>query len=249
MMLTTKALIIKEQTVGESDKLVTLLTEKEGVIRAFARRAKSLKDSKSSATSLLSYSNFSIYKGKEKYIIDSATPIEVFFELRNDIISLSLAQYFCDLSANLVSSESSQSLKVVLNSIYFLCKMKKDPLLLKAISELKLLSLNGYMPNLVACKNCVCYDNDFWLFLPETGEIICQKCYNNERNAFSMNSTVLTAMRYILYKPVKEMYSFTIPEKDIETLCFISENYMTTILGKTPQTLDFFKTINDRIYY
>ena len=85
MTFSTEGIIIKEQTVGESDRLVTILTRNEGVIRAFARKAKSLKDNKNSATGLLCYSRLSIYKGREKYIIDSASPIEVFFGLRSDI--------------------------------------------------------------------------------------------------------------------------------------------------------------------
>ena len=35
----TQGLIIREQPVGESDRLVTVLTKDEGVVRAFARRA------------------------------------------------------------------------------------------------------------------------------------------------------------------------------------------------------------------
>ena len=53
MQVKTQGLIIREQTVGESDRLVTVLTRDAGVVRAFARRAKNLKDSKSAATQLL----------------------------------------------------------------------------------------------------------------------------------------------------------------------------------------------------
>ena len=49
MQVKTQGLIIREQTVGESDRLVTVLTRDAGVVRAFARRAKNLKDSKSAA--------------------------------------------------------------------------------------------------------------------------------------------------------------------------------------------------------
>ena len=98
MQVKTQGLIIREQTVGESDRLVTVLTRDAGVVRAFARRAKNLKDSKSAATQLLCYSRLSIFKGREKYMIDDAEPIEVFFGLRRDIAALSLAQYFCELA-------------------------------------------------------------------------------------------------------------------------------------------------------
>ncbi len=42
-MAKTKGLVIKEQTVGESDRLVTLLTADYGLVNAFVRGAKQLK--------------------------------------------------------------------------------------------------------------------------------------------------------------------------------------------------------------
>ena len=110
MQVKTQGLIIREQTVGESDRLVTVLTRDAGVVRAFARRAKNLKDSKSAATQLLCYSRLSIFKGREKYMIDDAEPIEVFFGLRRDIAALSLAQYFCELAYLMVPEDTDSEL-------------------------------------------------------------------------------------------------------------------------------------------
>ena len=80
MQVQTQGLIIKEQTVGESDRLVTALTRDEGVVRAFARRAKSLKDPKHAGTGLLCYSRLKLSKGRDTYNINEAFPIEVFFD-------------------------------------------------------------------------------------------------------------------------------------------------------------------------
>ena len=43
MRRTTKGLVIREQTIGESDRLVTLLTADFGLVKAFVRRAKQIK--------------------------------------------------------------------------------------------------------------------------------------------------------------------------------------------------------------
>lgn len=47
MGVNVKGLILKEQNIGENDKLVTVLTDSLGVLRAFVRGAKKL-SSKSS---------------------------------------------------------------------------------------------------------------------------------------------------------------------------------------------------------
>ncbi|MFI3206531.1 MAG: DNA repair protein RecO [Clostridia bacterium] len=250
MIITTNALVIKEQAVGESDKLVTLLTENRGVIRAFARKAKTFRDNKCAGTSLMSYSKMGIFEGKDKYIIESASSIEIFFELRNNIEILSLGQYFCELSALLVPefSDSQEFLRLVLNSLSLLCKQKKSPLMIKAVLELRMLSLAGFMPNLVACRECACYENELWYFFPNSGDITCANCCGNTFGSIELNQTILTAMRYIIYSDFKKIFSFSIPNKDIQKLCLLSEKYTTHILGKVPMTLDFFKTINEENY-
>jgi DNA repair protein RecO len=57
---TTEALVIKEMKIGESDRLVTLLSREYGIIKAFASGAKNLKSKKASGTALLTYGSFSI---------------------------------------------------------------------------------------------------------------------------------------------------------------------------------------------
>lgn len=51
MTFNENGLILKEQNIGERDKLVTVLTANHGVLRAFVRGAKAVKSKKQSATS------------------------------------------------------------------------------------------------------------------------------------------------------------------------------------------------------
>ena len=46
MRTNTDGLILKEQNIGEKDKLVTVLTRHNGLVRAFVRGAKSYKNRK-----------------------------------------------------------------------------------------------------------------------------------------------------------------------------------------------------------
>ena len=171
MQVVTQGLIIKEQAVGESDRLVTILTKDEGVVRAFARRAKNLKDSKNAATGLLCYSRLKLSKGRDTYNVNEAFPIEVFFGLRKDVTALALAQYFCQLAVELVPEgvESSEYLRLVLNALHFLCQGTRPQPLLKAIVELRMVSEAGYMPNLAYCANCGAYQAERMYFKKSTG--------------------------------------------------------------------------------
>ena len=243
MQIQTDGLVIGEKIVGESDRLVTLLTREEGLVRAFAPQAKNLKKSKVSSTQLLSYSQFSIYKGKTKYVINDGQTLELFFDLRRDIAALSLAQYFCELSAHLApeETEAGEFLRLVLNALHFLSKGTKPPLLLKSVVEMRMLSLAGYMPNLIACDHCGAYESDPMYFLPEQAILYCKDCKGEIRTkALAVAPGVLTALRHTIYAEFKKLFSFSLQPEGLRQLSMISETYLLHVVGRRLQTLEFY---------
>ncbi len=246
MQIKTQGLIIREQTVGESDRLVTVLTRDEGVVRAFARRAKNLKDSKNSSTGLLCYSRLNLYKGRDKYIINDAFPIEVFFGLRQDIVRLALAQYFCGLSCELIPDgvESEDYLRLILNALHFLSQGTRPERLLKPVVELRMLSLAGYMPDLVCCAQCGTYEAERMYFKVDRGVIYCRDCFINNGDAcVALSPAALTAMRHIIYSDFEKIFSFTLTEGAGKELVEAAEDYTVSVLQKRPKTLDFYNSL------
>ena len=242
MQTTVKGLIIKEQTIGESDRLVTLLTDEFGLVRAFVRRAKTIKSQNLSATSLFAYGEFKIYKGKDAYVIDSASPIEVFFDLRNDIESLALAQYFAQLTYYLGSEEqpSHEMLRLILNAFHLLCKGSKDRGLIKAAVEFRMACLGGYMPDILACYRCGAFESELMFFDVEEGCIYCKDCYRN--NAIEAPLGVISAIRFIcLNDDVSKIFSFKLSDGNMKILCDIAEKYILSRVEGRLTTLEFYK--------
>lgn len=125
--ISAAGLVIREQNIGEYDRLITVLTARHGLIRAFSRGAKKAKSKKLSATALLTYSDFTFTKTKDTYAVEDAVAKEVFFELREDIVKTALAQYICELAYEFCEQdyESEEILRLFLNSLYFLKRAKK----------------------------------------------------------------------------------------------------------------------------
>ncbi len=245
MQTKTKGLIIREQTIGESDRLVTLLSEDLGLVKAFVRRAKSIKSQNLSATSLFAYGEFSIYRGRDAYVIDNAVPIEVFFELRQDIERLALAQYFAQLTYYLGSEEqpSHEMLRVILNALHLLCKGKRNVKIIKAAVEMRMLCLGGYMPNILACYRCGEYESDPMFFDIEEGCIYCKNCFRN--NAVTAPLGVITAIRFIcLSNDISRIFSFSLSEENLEILSSICEKYLISRVDGKLTTLEFYKSLS-----
>ncbi len=244
MQTTVKGLIIREQTIGESDRLVTLLSDEFGLIKAFVRRAKSFKSQNLSSTSLFVYGEFKIYKGKDAYVIDNALPIEVFFDLRSDIERLSLAQYFAQLTYYLGQEEqpSHEMLRLVLNSLHLLCKSEKSLKLIKAACEMRMLCLGGYMPDILACYRCGAYESEPMFFDVQEGCIYCKDCFRN--NALTAPLGVITAIRYIcLCEDISKVFSFKLSDENLDILSDICEKYLLSRVEGRLTTLEFYKSI------
>lgn len=246
MQINTDGLIIREQSIGESDRLVTVLTREQGILRAFVRGAKAMKSRNASSTQLFCYSRLSIYEGRDKYIIDEAEPIEVFFSLRSDFEKLSLAQYFCELALTLAPEKmkAGDFLRLVLNAFYFLGKEKLPPAQIKAIVEMRMLSLAGFMPDLVCCDQCGAYEADQMYFMVKQGKLYCGSCYPQfAPGGILMNRGVATALRHTIYADFNKVFGFALPPKDIETLAKASERYLLNTVERGFATLDFYKQI------
>ncbi len=245
MKIATDGLIIKQQNIGEQDKLVTVLTRDLGVVRAFVRGGKNIKNSKSSATSLLCYSALSLYKSKDAYIIDDATVRNMFFSLRYDVADLSLAQYFCELAACICPGEqrADSQLSLILNALYLLTEKKKDRDLIKACVELRLAAAAGYMPDLIMCKECGTYESEEMYFSLKDGSIECKDCFSKKPFPASVcvDSGLLMAMRHIVFSEDKKVFSFSMSQKGIEALNYVTETYICRVLEHDFGTLHFYK--------
>ena len=244
MRTNTDGLILKEQNIGEKDKLVTVLTRHNGLVRAFVRGAKSVKNRKNSSTGMFCFSKLSLYKTKDTYIIDEAEPIELFFELRNDLEKLSLAQYFAELVITLVQEDepAEEYLRLILNSLHFLAKDKMPNEQVKAITELRLMCIAGFMPNLVACDRCGEYETDTMYFDVEDGLLYCENCVPNDM-IFQLDIGLVKALRHIAFSDFEKIYSFKMEDYALPDLSYVTEKYLLSKLQRNFKTLEFYKEI------
>lgn len=169
--LTTRGLVLRTTEYKETDRILTVLSADHGLLTMKARGVRSNRSKLKGACQLLTYAEFTVGEAHGFSSITEATAIEMFPELRTDIVLLSLASYFAQL-AEVLSQEDAASpalLPLILNALYALAKLKKPPQLVKAATELRLAALAGYLPELSGC--CVCGDPEPDRFPSPTGRL------------------------------------------------------------------------------
>lgn len=246
MKFQTDGLIIKEQNIGEQDKLVYALTKSHGVIKAFVRGAKNIKNQKCAPSSLLSYSRLTFYKSRESYIIGDARILRIFSKLRGDVKKTCLAQYFCELAFTICPREqpAEKFLSLMLNSLYLISEGKRSEELVKPCFEMRLAAMAGYLPNLVMCRECGVYAAEEMYFSPRTGEIECASCHGIKADGMiKLSEAALTALRHTVYSDDDKLFSFTLSEEGLKMLNAASESYLQYRFEKEFKTLNFYKAI------
>lgn len=246
MKFKTRGLILKEQNIGERDKLVWVLTDSHGILRAFVRGAKNIKSPKCAGTGLLSYASLSVFEGRDSYTIDEAAALEQFVGLRQDIVRLSLAQYFCELCLNLcpTGQEAQEHLRLILNSLYLLSRQKRPDLQIKICFEMRLITLCGYMPDLVMCAGCGVYEAPEMVFVPQTGKLYCSSCADRLGiQGARLPIAAVTALRHTVYADFEKLFSFELNPRLLEPLSAVSERYVAHMTQKDYPTLQFYKSM------
>ncbi len=246
MKFQTDGLIIKEQNIGEQDKLVYALTKSHGVIKAFVRGAKNIKNQKCAPSSLLSYSRLTFYKSRESYIIGDARILRIFSKLRGDVKKTCLAQYFCELALTICPREqpAEKFLSLMLNSLYLISEGKRSEELVKPCFEMRLAAMAGYLPDLVMCRDCGVYAAEEMYFSPRTGEIECASCHGIKADGMiKLSEAALTALRHTVYSDDDKLFSFTLSEEGLKMLNAASESYLQYRFEKEFKTLNFYKAI------
>lgn len=247
MKFRTEGLIIKEQNIGEKDRLVYALTKSNGVIRAFVKGANNIKNPKCAGTSLLAYSRLTIYKSRDAYIIGEAQSIRIFSKLRADVSKMCLAQYFCELALTVCPQEqkADKFLSLVLNSLYLLSEGKRSGDLIKPCLEMRITSMAGYMPDLRMCSVCGEYQPLQMYFIAKRGVLECANCRTDmNEHAIMLNPSELTALRHTVYADDDKLFSFALPKESLEVLNSASESYVKYRFEKDFKTLVFYKTIS-----
>lgn len=238
-------LVLTEQTTDDESRYIRILTRKQGVISCYARGSKNIKKSIFAPTQPLCYSRFELFSGKRGYIIDDAELNKSFYDLRVSVEKLALAQYICELILKNIGSgvSASEHLDLALNSLYVLEGNEKPLELVKAVFELRLAELLGFMPNVLYCEKCGAYESDIMYYELLKNCLYCSDCCDGNENMLRLSKGALAAVRYILLAEPKKLFSFSISQESLEQLAQFAEGYMLSVSLSYPKTIDYYKQI------
>ncbi len=247
MRITDKGLVIKEVKLRESDRIVTLLTAKHGLVQACARGSMKPGSKLFSASGLFCYAEWTLKEGKNLYNAEETNVIEVFFGLRSSIEALALATYITEIAAILspTGDEAGTVLRLVLNCLHLLSKQAMPLSAVKALFELRALSETGFLPDILMCGGCGRYEGGPFFLNTRDGSLLCGDCAQRQQLAPNLNPQALAALRHIVLSGEEKLYGFRVSGASLAMLARLAEEYLLFHLDYPPKSMAYLKTVLD----
>jgi len=183
----TEGVVLRREDVRETSVELTAYTRDFGKLRLLSKGVRNPGERYLSAYELFALDDIVFYEKNKRnlYLLSQCELIDYFPEIRNSFERLSYASYFVEL-VNSVTAPQDKNRKIfdlLVNSLRLLSS-NASPKRVARILEIRLLSILGLMPNLTSCANC---GKDAPLgrmrFSFKLGGVLCESCYNLDRNA------------------------------------------------------------------
>ncbi len=247
MTLTIKGLVLKSVKYGESDKLITILTE-EGKMFFKARGIRSLTSKNAAGCSAFVYSEFELEKKGDLCFLKRAHPLYSTIRQGAEISSMALASYLAELALDTaLDAETGKSvLRLLMNALYLLAKEDRSTDLIKAVFEMRLLAANGLMPRLDGCSVCGKEPEEtpsyFFRFLE--GDLICPDCISSfDTDFLRIRRDLLYLCRRSVEVPEEKAYALKVPDGLLRDFARFSERYLLEQMERSYKTLDFYHQV------
>lgn len=250
-----KGLVIRTVDIKESDRMITVFTEELGVVSAMAHGARSLRSRQMASTQQFCYGSFVLAQKGELYYIKEASLIESFFDIRKTLDGLALASYICEVLAYVTVEEAERDLlRLALNALYAIAAGKHPADKIKAAFEVRAAAVLGFMPDVVACRDCKKKNGDFILDVMG-GDVQCVACRDEKRRLSDLlpddgheahvicllPAGAKMAFTYCVYCPLEKLLSFDISDDGDRNLFYkAAETYLIHHLERSFGTLDFY---------
>jgi DNA repair protein RecO (recombination protein O) len=168
-------IVLRTYRLGETDRIVVLMTENHGKVRAVARGARKATSKLGGRVEPMSHVSLLLREGRQLHQISQAETLDHFRTIRGDLDRLAAGDALLEAS-DLVSQEhepDDRLYRMLLGALRTL-DAGLTPMLVPSF-HLKLLANDGVGPELDVCVSCGS-DGPFVAFDPDAGGVLCRLC-------------------------------------------------------------------------
>ncbi len=245
----TQAFVIRTQSLGEVDKIISFYTSNFGKMRAVARGIKRSKSRLGGSLELLNYGDLVFFErpNKDLQIINSFDILDSFGVLKDDLTKTAYAFYIAELLdvTGVEGKTNEAAFQLTLTALSTMEKVLHPELLVHAY-ELQLLTLMGYQPQLYNCVGCTGQiTGKVFHFSPPLGGMLCDKCFYRNSSALHLSRGTCELMKRIQMLDLPLVTRISASDAVMGELKNALSTFITFQLERHFKSLDFIASIKE----
>ena len=238
--ITVTGIVLSVMPVGEYDRRIVLLTRETGKITVFAKGARRPNSAFVACTQTFTFGTFRVYPGKSAYNLMGAEVKNYFSELRENYEWVYRGMYFCEFAEYYAQEGTDETdiLKLLYQSLRALSNQNLDAKLIRAIFDLRLITIEGEGPQVIECVRCKRSLRDTkdipesMYFSTRKGGLLCDTCEIEDPDAERIHRGTIFALQYICTAPIEKLYTFALADENLNELTKLVKKYKKLYVGK-----------------
>lgn len=240
------AVVLRHTDWGEADRLLTLYTRDQGIVRALAKGARKVTSRKAGHLQPFTHITVQLAKGRDLLIVTQVETVNAFLPLHDDLVKTGYAAYVVELLLRFSYEEEGADPSIFRLLVDTLDRIEKeeDAWMATRYYEVRLLDAVGFRPQLFECVNCgreIMAEDQFFSFT--SGGVICPRCGEGIPNLTKISLEALKYLRHFQRSSYKEA-SRARPGPDVQKEAeMLMQGYFTHLLERTLNTPGFIRKI------
>ena len=240
------AVVLRHSDWGEADRLLTLYTREQGMVRALAKGARKVTSRKAGHLQPFTHITVQLAKGRDLLIITQVETVNAVLPLHDNLMKTGYAAYAIELLLRFSYEDEGANPSIFRLLVETLERLEKedDAWLPLRYYEMRFLDAVGFRPQLFECVDSgreIRAEDQFFSSL--AGGVVCPRCGEGLPNLGKISLETLKYLRHFQrssYKDASRARPGLEIQKEAETLM---QGYFTYLLERELNTPGFLKKV------
>jgi DNA repair protein RecO (recombination protein O) len=240
----TRGVVIKRMNYGEADRILTILTEDMGKIKAIAKGSRKILSKMGGSLEPFCLVNFIFHQGKSFYIVTSASVEKHFDKVHTDITKTAKAFYIGELLDKFLEEKENHPEVFELFVKYLQALNDDDDEILIPVFSAKILENLGFRPVTTECLHCgnkLVQEQNFWDDVE--GGVICQVCHDKFDHGQKIDNDIIKILRLIFSEKFNVGSKINIDDEYKKVTARILESYVEGTIEREIKSRKFMKEV------
>lgn len=233
-------MIIKRSNIGEADRLLTIITDRLGKIKAISKGVRKTKSHLAGSLEPYMLLDLQLHEGKTFFLVTGSSIVNQYQNIHSDIKKTAKAFFIGELIDKFVEeNHSAKNIFDLVNITFSAVEAGQNKLLILAF-QLKIVEEVGYKPeteNCVHCKKKLSEEQNFWDSVE--GGIICGNCQERYHHGEKITNNAIKLLRFVENNNYNKIDKLKLPKNIENELDKILSEYIESILEKDIKSRKF----------